>query len=130
MAQRSTTILQDFVEIRCSHKGSVRWQRWQRLLAPVEPLLQCRGDGETAPQGLLKGIGCGQGKIPPLASTVPTPSGLDPTQLGLGHRIKGADHTNQTRWREVQATGECGFWRRQQAPTNNHFSEPRSVRKH
>ena len=40
MAQRLTTILQDFVEIRCSNKGPVRWQRWQRLLAPVEPLLQ------------------------------------------------------------------------------------------
>ena len=130
MAQRPTTILQDFVEIRCSNKGPVRWQRWQRLLAPVEPLLECGGDRKTTPQGLLKRIGCGQGKIPPLASAVPTPAGLDPTQLGLGHRIKRADHPDQPCWREVQATGQCGFWRHQQAPTNNHFSEPRSARKH
>ena len=76
MAQRQTTILQDFVEIRCSHKGPVRWQRWQRLLAPVEPLLQCRGNGETAPQGLLKRIGCGQGKIPPRPAPFQRPRGL------------------------------------------------------
>ena len=109
MAQRPTTILQDFVEIRCSHKGPVRWQRWQRLLAPVEPLLESGGDRKTTPQGLLKRIGCGQGKIPPLASTVPTPAWLDPTQLGLGHRIKRADHPDQPCWREVQTTGQCGF---------------------
>ena len=76
----------------------MRWQRREGVPAPVEPLLQRGGDRKTAPQGLLERIGCGQGKVPPLASTVPTPAGLDPTQLGLGHRIKRADHTNQTRW--------------------------------
>ena len=109
MAQRPTTILQDFVEIRCSNKGPVRWQWRQRLLTPVEPLLECGGDRKTTPQGLLKRIGCSQGEIPTLASTVPTPAWLDPTQLGLGHRIKGADHANQTRWGQIQATGQCGF---------------------
>ncbi len=109
MAEGPTTILQGFVEIRCSHKGPMRWQRWQGVLAPVEPLLQCGSDRETAPQGLLKRIGCSQGKVPPLASAVPTPPGLDPTQLGLGHRIKRADHANQTRWGQIQATGQCGF---------------------
>ena len=109
MAQRPTTILQDFVEIRCSHKSPVRWQRRQRLLTPVKPLLQCGGDRKTAPQGLLERVGCGQGKVPSLASTVPTPAGLDPTQLGLGHRIKRANHANQTRWGQIQATGQCGY---------------------
>ena len=116
MAQRATTILQGFVEICCRHKGPMLGQRGQRVLAPIKPLLQSRGDRKTAPEGLLKCIGCGQGEIPTLASTVPTPAWLDPTQLGLGHRIKRADHPDQPCWREVQATGQCGFWRHQQPP--------------
>jgi hypothetical protein len=109
MAQRATTILQGFVEICCRNKGPVRGQRGQGVLAPIKPLLQSRGDRETAPEGLLKCIGCGQGEIPAMAGADPTPPRLNPTQLGLGHCIKRADHADQSCWREIQATGQCGI---------------------
>ena len=109
MAQRPTTILQGFVEICCGHKSPMRRQRWQGVLAPIKPLLQSSGDRKTTPEGLLKCTGRGQGKIPAMAGADPTPPGLDPTQLGLGYRIKRADHPDQSCWREIQATGQCGF---------------------
>ena len=109
MAQRPTTILQDFVKISCSYKSPMRWQGRQGLLAPVEPLLQCGGNRETAPKSLLKRNGCSQRKVPAMASAVPTPPRLDPTQLRLGYRIKRTNHANKTRWGEIQATGQCGF---------------------
>ena len=81
MAKRATTILQDLLEIRRGHKGPVWWQRWQGVLAPVEPLLQSDSYGETTPQDLLKCIGCGQGEVPTMAWAVPESPGPDPTQL-------------------------------------------------
>ena len=109
MAKRATAILQGFIEIRGSHQGAMRWQRREGVPAPVEPLLQRGGDRKTAPQCLLKRISCSQREIPAMACSVPTPSRLDPTQLGLGHSIKRTDHTNQTLWREIQTTIQCGF---------------------
>ena len=79
------------------------------VVSAITPGLVVRAADPTAPEGLLKCIGCGQGKIPAMAGADPTPPGLDPTQLGLGHRIKRADHADQSCWREIQATGQCGI---------------------
>ena len=109
MTKRATAILQGFVKVRSGNKGPVRWQRWQGMLAPVEPLLQGGSDGKTPSEGLLKRIGCRQGEVPAMAWAVPATPGLDPTQLGLGDRIERADHANQPGWRKIQGTGQCGF---------------------
>ena len=39
MAQGTTAIFKGFTKIRRGHEDPVRWQRWQGVLAPVEPLL-------------------------------------------------------------------------------------------
>ena len=127
MTQRATAILQGLIKICRGHKRPMGWQRWQGVLAPVQPLLQGGADGETSPKGLLKGACCRQREIPAMAWAVPSAPGLDSTQLGLSDCVKRTDHTDQSGWREVQITRRCGFWRHQQAPTNNHFSELRSA---
>ena len=78
MAQGTTAIFKGFTKIRRGHEDPVRWQRWQGVLAPVEPLLQSRGDGESTSEGLLQRTCRGQREIPAMAGTVPSATGLDP----------------------------------------------------
>ena len=52
----------------------------------------------------------------------PSPTGTNPTQLGLSHSIERTDHTNQPRRGQIQVTAGSALVRGQY-PTNNHSKD-------
>ena len=102
MRQRHPSIHQRLIQIRRSHQLPMGWQRWQRAVTPVQPLLQRRCHGEATTEALTQRNGCRQRKLPPVLGADPTTAGADATQLCLRDGIKRTHHLDQTRRREVK----------------------------
>ena len=105
MGQRTTAVTQRRLQISRRHQITVGWQRRQRLVVPIQPLLQRGGDRESRAKGLEQGFRCGHGELPTPRWPHPTTTRSDPPQLRLRDSVERTDHADESGGREVKPAG-------------------------
>ena len=105
MGQRPPAIPQRRFQIGSRHQITVGGQGGQRLVVPIQPLLQLGGDRKPRAEGLEQSFSGGHWELPAPGWTHPATTGPDSPQLRLRDGIKRTDHADESGGREVKPAG-------------------------